>query len=105
MYKLRSKIGIRIALVSFYAFLIMLIVGLNVPDDVRFNGTFPRWLFLLIYLFFFNLNTEGSLFFDKYLNQKLPWYYNPRKRLSIQLGFVLFWTVMTIGVPFTIWYF
>lgn len=100
-----SKIGIRILLVSFYAFLIMLLVGLTVPDNIRFNGSFPRWLFLLLYLFFFNLNTEGSFYFDRFLNRKLPWYHNPRKRLFIQLGFVFLWTVVTIGIPFTIWYF
>ena len=63
------------------------------------------WIFFIMYVLFFNLNSEGNLYFDRYLNKKLPWFYFPRKRVLVQSVFILVWSVLTIGALFTIWYF
>ncbi|NPD47958.1 sensor histidine kinase [Lentimicrobium sp. S6] len=60
---------------------------------------------MFLYLLFFNLNTEGSLFFDRYLNKKLPWFHFPLKRIIIQFSFIILWTLITLGLPFVRWYF
>lgn len=96
---------IRIVLVSLYAFLVMRLVGFAMSDNVQFQPEVPLQIFFLFYLLFFNLNTEGNLFFDRYLNKKLPWFDNPKKRMIIQFAFIIGWTLITIGLPFTVWYF
>jgi LytS/YehU family sensor histidine kinase len=58
-----------------------------------------------MYLLFFNLNSEGNLYFDRYLDQKLPWFYFPRKRVLVQSVFMLVWSVLTLGMLYLIWYF
>lgn len=105
MIKSIGKIIIRIVLVSLYALLVMNLVGFAMPDDVVFNPPIPRYLFLIFYFFFFNLNIEGSLFFDRYLNKYLPWFNAPQKRVFIQSTFIILWTCLTIGLPFIAWYF
>ena len=105
MIKSVGKILIRIVLVSLYAMLVMKLVGFAMPDDIEFTSHIPKKLFLFFYLFFFNLNTEGSLFFDRLLNKKIPWFYFPKKRLLVQLALILLWALLTIGLPFTVWYF
>jgi two-component system LytT family sensor kinase len=105
MTKTIGKRFIRIFLVSLYAFLVMKLVGFAMPDGVEYRSHIPKQLFLLLYLFFFNLNIEGSLFFDRYLNKKLLWYYSPQKRILIQCTFIILWTLMTIGLPFIVWYY
>lgn len=72
---------IRIVLVSLYAIAVMRLVSLGMPKDAELQLQIPKGLFLFFYLLFFNLNVEGSLFFDCYLNKKHPWYSNPQKRL------------------------
>jgi two-component system LytT family sensor kinase len=99
------KIILRVLLVSFYAFLVMKLVGFAKPNSIEYESNFPKQIFFILYLFFFNLNTEGSLFFDRYLNKKLPWFYSPQKRIFIQLGFIVIWALITVGLPFTAWYF
>lgn len=105
MAKRVIKIFIRIVLVSFYAFLVMGLVQFAMPDDITFNPPIPKELFVFFYLLFFNLNTEGNLYFDTYLNNKLPWFFNPQKRILVQAGFIFFWSLLTIALPFTFWYF
>ena len=95
----------RILLVSVYSLLVLALVEFTRQDNTVFDPPFPKYLFLIFYLFFFNLNTEGNLFFDRYLNKRMPWYDNPHKRLTLQIGFVFMWTIISIGIPFTIWYF
>lgn len=95
----------RILLVSVYSLLVLGLVGFTRQDNTVFDPPFPKYLFLIFYLFFFNLNTEGNLFFDRYLNKKMPWYIRPNKRLVIQIAFVFMWTIISVGIPFTIWYF
>ncbi|MCP4552845.1 MAG: histidine kinase [Bacteroidetes bacterium] len=99
------KTIIRIVLVSLYALLVMKLVGFAMPDNIEFNPPTPKYLFLIFYLFFFNLNTEGSLFFDRYLNKKLPWFYAPKKRMFFQFGFTILWALIILGLPFIRWYF
>jgi two-component system LytT family sensor kinase len=96
---------IRIVLVSLYAIAVMRLVSLGMPKDAELQLQIPKGLFLFFYLLFFNLNVEGSLFFDCYLNKKHPWYSNPQKRLFIQIGVIILWTFISIGIPFTAWYF
>lgn len=105
MTKSIGKILIRIVLVSLYAILVMKLVGFAMPENIEYKSHIPKQIFLFFYLLFFNLNTEGSLFFDRYLNKKLPWFYFPQKRIFIQLGFILLWAFITIGLPFIAWYF
>lgn len=95
----------RILMVSVYSLLVLGLVGFTRQDNTVFDPPFPKYLFLIFYLFFFNLNTEGNLFFDRYLNKKMPWYIRPNKRLVIQIAFVFMWTIISVGIPFTIWYF
>lgn len=95
----------RIVLVSVYAILVMKLVQFTMPDDLEFNPPIPQRLFMLIYLILFNLNVEGSLFFDNYLNKRIPWYLAPQKRLPIQIALIITWTLITIALPFTAWYF
>jgi len=103
--KFRTVI-LRIAFVSLYAILVMKLVLLVMPnDELRHNSPIPKHLFLIFYLIFFNLNTEGSLFFDRYLNKKLPWFYFSKKRIIIQLVFIIAWSIISIGIPFTAKYF
>jgi two-component system LytT family sensor kinase len=105
MKKSIGKTVIRIVLVSLYAILVMRLVSLGMPDNIEHQLVIPKGLFVLFYLFFFNLNVEGSLFFDRYLNQKLPWFNFPKKRLFIQLAGIVLWTLISIALPFTAWYF
>lgn len=105
---MKNSIGktiIRIVLVSLYAIVVMQLVSLGMPENAEFQLQIPKGLFLFFYLLFFNLNVEGSLFFDRYLNKKHPWYSNPKKRLFIQIGVIILWTFISIGIPFTAWYF
>ncbi|SDB50788.1 Histidine kinase [Flavobacteriaceae bacterium MAR_2010_188] len=96
---------IRIVLVTLYAIAVMQLVSLGMPENAEIQLQIPKGLFLFFYLLFFNLNVEGSLFFDRYLNKKQPWYSNPQKRLLIQIGVIILWTFISIGIPFTAWYF
>ncbi len=105
MIRKALKIAGRILLVSLYALLVMKLVGFAMPDNIEFKPRFPKYLILIFYLFFFNLNTEGSLFFDRYLNKKLPWFYAPKKRMFFQFGFTILWAFITLGLPFVRWYF
>lgn len=105
---MRKSIGktlIRIVLVSLYAILVMKLVAFAMPDNIQFNPRVSKNLFLTFYLFFFNINTEGSLFFDCYLNKKLPWFFSPKKRIFIQSSFIILWTLLTMGLPFIWWYY
>lgn len=97
--------AIRIILVSLYAILVIRLISLGMPDNVSYELKISKDVFMLFYLLFFNLNTEGNLFFDRYLNKKQPWYSNPRKRLFTQIAVIVLWTLITIGIPFTAWYF
>lgn len=99
------KSVIRITLVSLYAILVIRLISLGMPENVKYELQIPEDIFMLFYLLFFNLNTEGNLYFDRYLNKKQPWFSNPRKRLLIQIGGIISWTIITIGFPFTAWYF
>jgi two-component system LytT family sensor kinase len=99
------KTILRILLVSLYAFLVMKLVGFAMPDSIKYQSHVPKQLFLLLYFFFFNLNIEGSLFFDRYLNKKLPWFYSAEKRIFIQFTFIILWASVTIGLPFMAWYY
>ena len=105
MKKSLGKSLIRIVFVSLYAMLVMKLVGFAMPDDIEYNSHIPKNRFLFLYLLFFNLNTEGSLFFDRYLNKRLQWFYSPKKRIFIQSTFIILWTLITIGLPFTAWYY
>lgn len=102
--KILTTIG-RIILVSLYAMLVMRLITYTMQGIVVFNPPISTELFVLFYLLFFNLNTEGNIYFDRYLNKKLSWYINPRKRIIIQIGFMLIWSLLTIGVPYTYWYY
>lgn len=100
------KTLIRIVLVSIYAILVMKLVVFVMPnDDIRFNSPIPKQVFVFFYLLFFNLNTEGSLFFDRYLNKKIPWFYFSKKRIFIQFTLIILWAFISIGIPFIAWYF
>ena len=105
MTKTIKRILLRILLVTVYAMLVLKLVGFTMSDNVEFQSDIPIQIFLFFYLLFFNLNTEGNLFFDRYLNKKLPWFDYPKKRITIQLAFIILWTFVTIGLPFTAWYF
>jgi two-component system LytT family sensor kinase len=105
MIKSIGKTLIRIVLVSLYAILVMKLVAFAMPDTIEYKSHIPKHLFLFCYLLFFNLNTEGSLFLDRYLNKKISWFDFPKKRLLFQLSFVVLWTFITIGLPFIAWYF
>jgi len=105
MVKRVRKILIRIVLASLYAILVMKLVDFAMPDNIEIKPPLPKPFFLLFYLLFFNLNIEGSLFFDRYLNKRLPWFYSPQKRILLQVGFVFTWSLLTIVSPFTFWYF
>lgn len=101
-----KKAIVRVALVSLYALLVMKLVTFVMPNDnVEYNSPIPKQVFLFFYLFFFNLNVEGSLFFDRYLNKKLPWFYFSKKRIIIQFVFIILWAFISIGIPFTAWYY
>lgn len=95
----------RILLVSLYAILVLKLVKETMPADIKITKNFPQGIFPIAILALFNLNTEGNLIFNRFLNKKLSWFNFPKKRLIIQLSFILMWTIVTIGVPFTIWYF
>lgn len=105
MTKSIGKTFIRIVLVSLYAMLVMKLVGYVMPDTIEYTSEVPKEIFLLSYLLIFNLSTEGSLFFDRYLNKKYPWFHFPKKRLLIQLGIIILWTFISIGLPFVAWYY
>ena len=105
MTKDLGKIVLRIVLVSLYAILVMRLIGFVMPDNVEFQSDVPKKIFFFFYLLFFNLNVEGSLYFDRYLNKKLPWFYSPQKRIFIQVTYIILWALITIGLPFTAWYF
>ena len=96
---------IRIFLVSLYAILVIRLVTFVMPNDIEYNSPIPKQIFLIFYLIFFNLNVEGSLFFDRYLNKKIPWFYFPKKRIVVQFVLIILWAFISIGIPFIAWYF
>ncbi len=96
---------LRVFLVSVYAFLVMMLVRITMPKDWVFTPRPPLLIFLIAYLFFFNLYTEGSLFLNRYFNNRFPWVDNPQKRLLTQVLIIFLWSLISIGIPFTIWYF
>ena len=96
---------IRIVLVSLYAILVIRLVTFVMPNDIEYNSPIPKQVFLFFYLLFFNLNVEGSLFFDRYLNKKIHWFNFPKKRIVIQFVLIMIWAFISIGIPFIAWYF
>jgi sensor histidine kinase YesM len=100
-----GKVLLRIFIVSVYAYLVLRMIRLSLPDNIEINLPLAKVWMLLIYLFVFNLNTEGSLFIDRILDKKLPWYYAMRKRLIVQFAAVVLWSLVIIGLPVTLWYF
>jgi len=96
---------IRIVLVSIYAILVMQLVVFAMPKNIALKPGISVKIFIVFYLLFFNLNTEGSLFFDRYLDKKLPWFDFPKKRVIIQVTILFLWAIITLGLPFTAWYF
>jgi two-component system LytT family sensor kinase len=106
MTQSKRTIIIRITVVSLYALLVMKLVTFVMPNDaIEYNSPIPKQVFLFFYFLLFNLNTEGSLFFDRYLNKKLPWFFFPKKRIVVQFVFIVLWTFISIGIPFIAWYF
>jgi hypothetical protein len=105
MNNLFPKTTFRILIVSLGALVIpLLLIKFSKADDVILS--MPHlWIFFIMYILFFNLNSEGNLYFDRYLDRKLPWIYFPNKRLLVQSVFILVWSVLTIGVLYMIWYF
>lgn len=105
MIKKIGKIVLRIVLVSLYAILTLMLVGFARHTNSQFHSTAThKGLFIFLYIFLFNLNTEGNFYFSKYLNNKISWSEDLKKRLIIQLGFLFVWTITTIAIPFGIWY-
>ncbi|KPA16269.1 signal transduction histidine kinase [Candidatus Magnetomorum sp. HK-1] len=97
---------IRLIFVSLYALAIpAILIILPKHHDISFSFPISIWLFLVIYLIFFNLNIQGNLSFDHYLDKKLPWFYFTKKRLVVQFVFILAFSVLTIGALFTVMYF
>ncbi|MBN2893733.1 MAG: histidine kinase [Bacteroidales bacterium] len=103
MVKSRMKIIFRIVLVSLYAILVLKLVDFAMPDDITFTPALIK--FIPPYVLIFILNTEGCLFFDRFLNKQMPWSSSPQKRLIIQFALIIIWSLITMGIPFTIWYF
>lgn len=99
------KVIVRILIVSAYAYLVAQLILLTLPANVEFNPSISKFWILLMYFFIFNLNTEGSLFFDRLLNKKLPWGNDMNQRLILQFAGVVVWSLITIGLPFTFWYY
>jgi sensor histidine kinase YesM len=95
---------IRVILVSLYAgsipFLLAQTLAHDLVDQLPENVSF----LIFIYILMFNLNSEGFLWFDHYLNKRLPWFYFPRKRLLIQSAFLVLFSLLTVGGYFTVWY-
>ncbi len=75
------------------------------PKDWVFTPRPFQLIFLLVYLSIFNIYTEGSLFLNRRFNNKFPWIDNPQKRLLVQVLIIFLWSLISIGIPFTIWYF
>jgi hypothetical protein len=97
---------VRFIFVSLYALAIpAILIKLPKSHDAVFSLPIPIGLFLVTYLLFFNLNIEGNLSFDHYLDKKFPWFYFPKKRLAVQSVFILGFSVLTIGTLFTVFYF
>ena len=105
MIKKIGKIVLRIVLVSLYAILTLKLVTFTRQADTEFHSTaINKGVFIFLYIFLFNLNTEGNFYFSKYLNTKISWSKNFKKRIIMQLGFLFVWTITTIAIPFGIWY-
>ncbi len=100
-----GKVLIRLLLVSLYAIIVVRLIRLSLPDNIEIALPVSRVWLLLIYLFIFNLNTEGSLFIDRILDKKLSWYYDMRKRFFLQFALVVVWSLFILGLPFSLWYF
>lgn len=105
MIKKVGKIILRITLVSSYAILTLMLVSFARQADTEFHSTAThRGLFIFLYILLFNFNIEGNFYFTKYINTKISWSKNLKKRIIIQLGFLFVWTIPTIVIPFGIWY-
>jgi hypothetical protein len=94
-----GKTLMRIILVSLYAILVVRLISIGMPDEIIQKLPLSKELILFFYLILFNLNVEGNLFFDRYLNKKLPWGFYQKKRLFVQLLAINFWTLITFGLP------
>ena len=98
------KILIKTVFVSLYAILVIMLVKLTVFDHIGFKPQINRGVFLLFYLFLFNLNAKGNAYFEKLFEKSLSPYFNNIKRLVLQLIVVTLWPLITIILPFAIWY-
>ena len=86
-----GKTVVRIVLVSLYAILVMRLVGFVMPDTIEYTSETPLGIFLFFYLLIFNLNTEGNLFFDRYLNK------NTLGFTFLESGFLFNWALSFCG--------
>jgi len=94
----------RLITVSIYAMLVPLFFQFAIGDGRIQQNENPPYFFLLIYILFFNIASEGNIFFDRYLNKRISWYYFPKKRLLTQLVFTFLWSFIVVGVPFILRY-
>ena len=100
----KAKILLRVSIVSIYATLNLLFLQFV----IGFSGLTNRpnsIILIFMYIFDFNLASETNLLFDKYLNKRLPWFYNTGKRLTIQIIFTFVCTTVITSIPFIVWYF
>ncbi|HLP15402.1 MAG TPA: histidine kinase [Bacteroidota bacterium] len=56
----------------------------------------------ILYIATFNLASEGNLLIDKRLNKTMPWFTNPQKRLLVQLGGAILWSLAVVVITFSI---
>lgn len=106
-FLIRMTLGatcVRVILVSLYAGSIPLVLTQTLAKDLVDELPDQVVFLAFVYILVFNLNSEGFLWFDHFLNKRLPWFYFPRKRLLIQSVFLVTWSLMTVGGYFTVWY-
>lgn len=73
MSKDTVKLLIRMVLLSIYAIAVMKLVSFTLQGETGYQSDIlPKPVFAFFYLFLFNLTCEGNLWFDRYLNKKLP---------------------------------
>jgi sensor histidine kinase YesM len=102
VYKPRT-IFFRIGFIAVYAFLLLLLFRslFDIPYVKEHQPV--KVLVTIITLLF--IASEGNFLIDKYLNRRMPWYLNVKRRVTIQFLVTLLWTLLAIGGPFTFWYF
>jgi hypothetical protein len=101
MSSARKNIIPRFLIVTLYAVIVLSVFRLLIkPAVIPMN----LWILYGIYIFCFNLGSEGNLLIDKLLDKRMSWFNYGWKRVYVQLTLTILYTSVMTALPFIIRY-